>query len=77
MKIRNPNLEIRSKIERQNPNKETSRSVFCFFGFRICFGFRISDFGFLAICVLGPSPNFRSTREQPPAVVELIKDDSG
>jgi hypothetical protein len=40
--IRNPNLEIRSKFEVRIRNATWS----CAFGFRICFGFRDSCFGF-------------------------------
>ena len=56
--IRNPKYEIRNKSEIRSTKSETNpksearnpKREICFgfsdFGFRICFGFRISDFGF-------------------------------
>src|SRR5581483_10488323 len=54
--IRNPKLEIRNKSQTRRRKYETDALVFraFFFGIRICFGFRISVFGFSAM----PSPQF-------------------
>ena len=48
-KIRNPNIEIRNKFQKRESRKmgRVSRLRFSAFPFlRICFGFRISIFGF-------------------------------
>src|SRR5437762_11441680 len=52
LKIRNPKLEIRNKPEgpkSESQNQAASRRFepWSFFGFWICFGFRISGFGFV------------------------------
>src|SRR5207247_3417883 len=45
--IRNPNLEIRNKSQIANSkNKSMQPGSLPLFGFRICFGFRDSSFGF-------------------------------
>jgi len=48
MQIRNPKLEIRNKfelLENGNFKTDTGPGV-CSFEFRVCFGFRVLDFGF-------------------------------
>jgi 2,3-bisphosphoglycerate-independent phosphoglycerate mutase len=46
---RNPKLEFRNKFQRQNPNDRNpcDGTVFGVSGFRACFGFCVSNFGFL------------------------------
>jgi hypothetical protein len=58
MNVKNPKSEIRNPKQIQNRNFKCSKLA-CrtgfehfFFGFPICFGFRISDFGFLLFIVL-------------------------
>src|SRR5262249_3262124 len=46
-KIRNPNIEIRNELEIRNHKSQTRVVFVSIFEFRICFGFRISSFGFL------------------------------
>jgi hypothetical protein len=47
LQIRKSKSEIRNKFEYRNPKPKTINVAFVSnFGFRICFGFRYSDFGF-------------------------------
>ncbi len=49
LKIRNPKSEFRSKSEYRNPKHGAAPSGNSDFEFRVCFGFRISDFGFCLV----------------------------
>ena len=62
LKIRNPKAEARTNNECRSPNSSAGRSRHSGFGFRVCFGFRCSGFGFATFVALllagcGKHPN--------------------
>src|SRR5688572_29639437 len=84
-KIRNPKLEIRNKHEAQKKKTRTrSPENFLHFGFRICFGFRVSNFGFAAlrvslglIVVFGVAAVAAAGEKKQPNIVFILADDLG